>query len=703
MIRKLVIIFLITQLDWIDCNQNESRNHNNNDDYHPIDMIKLWQQHNSQILNIYQIIISSNSVPEDNLCYQSIKHLVMDARKHEQYALKMIDSAGRLSSGLLEGRFTDLGQFKECIKSTGQAFSGRYCHAFITIPEDLISLLSNISGFDPEMYQMVTAKIGICLPSTCQQDDIDSIVHRFSKMFVPELEIRVSNCLDSHDNNKDNPFGLGIFFATFFVILILVVSGTIYDHYNLRLKFVGESYGMITAKLGSQEESEEEVIQTIREPTKEEKILMAFSVKENWKKIFHISGGANSINVFHGMKFLAMLWIIISHSISFSMIWLNFSNPFDMRKKVYNIFQIFMLNGTFSVDIFFFISGYLVMHNLVRYMSADTSSGLNLKAIYLNRYIRMTPTMMFIIFFSTTVLRHLGNGPEWFITTIMYDVWCRSQWYLNLFYLHNFIKTETMCISHSWYSGVDIQFFLITPLIVLLVLRNRWLGLSLIMFILLSSITITAILTFVNGYPPVPLFNDLIDLETINSYYKNIYIKPYTRIGPYMIGVLLAYGLLTNTRDVRLSKKVLSAGWIFAVSSTLGIMVCMLPANNGYLPSKFSGAMYSALSRNIFAIGLAWITFVSITDQGGCIQTFFSLNFWVPLSRLTYCAYLLNPIVIAIFYGNCNQTFEYTPLLMIYFAISNLCVTYLASLLLALFIEYPLMTISKILLSNSMK
>lgn len=40
------------------------------------------------------------------------------------------------------------------------------------------SLLQNISGFDPEMYQMVTAKVGICLPSTCAQDDIDSIVHR---------------------------------------------------------------------------------------------------------------------------------------------------------------------------------------------------------------------------------------------------------------------------------------------------------------------------------------------------------------------------------------------------------------------------------------------------------------------------------------------------------------------------------------------
>lgn len=85
------------------------------------------------------------------------------------------------------------------------------------------------------------------------------------------------------------------------------------------------------------------------------------------------------------------------------------------------------------------------MHSLVRSMSADTSR-LNLKTFYLNRYIRMTPTMMFLIFFSTTVLRYLGNGPEWLGSTVMFDHWCRNRWFLNLFYVHNFIQTENMVI-----------------------------------------------------------------------------------------------------------------------------------------------------------------------------------------------------------------------------------------------------------------
>ncbi|OTF70756.1 hypothetical protein BLA29_007079 [Euroglyphus maynei] len=256
------------------------------------------------------------------------------------------------------------------------------------------------------------------------------------------------------------------------------------------------------------------------------------------------------------------------------------------------------------------------------------------------------------------------------------------------------------CLSHSWYSAVDMQFFLISPLLVLLLIRKRWLGMSLMLIILFGSILITAILTYINSYPAVPYFNNQVELNTLNSYYKHVYIKPYCRIGPYMIGLLLAYGMMTTRRDVRLSRNALIAGWIFTASATFGIVMCMLPANNGLIPAKFAAAMYSSLSRNLFTMGLAWITFVSITDQGGCVQTLFSLRFWIPLSRLAYCAYLINPIIIAIFYGSRNQTFEYTPYLLLYFTISNIIVTYLASLLIALFIEYPLITISKIFLKR---
>lgn len=32
--------------------------------------------------------------------------------------------------------------------------------------------------------------------------------------------------------------------------------------------------------------------------------------------------------------------------------------------------------------------------------------------------------------------------------------------------------------------------------------------------------------------------------DIVNSYYKNVYIKPYCRIGPYIVGILVGYMLL---------------------------------------------------------------------------------------------------------------------------------------------------------------
>ncbi|KAH7645179.1 nose resistant to fluoxetine protein 6 isoform X1 [Dermatophagoides farinae] len=694
-ISIMIIIMMICNPDsTLAINGEQETNSDSiNQQQRPIDVIKIWNQHNSQILNVLQMILSQSHWNDHHgQCHSSLKQLIGDARKRKHYAMKMIDSNGRLTSGLLEGRFTNLGQFSECVTTSSESFSGKYCTVYISIPNNLITVLSNISGFDHIMYETVSAKLGVCLPSTCSQEEIEAIARQLSIMFVPELEIKVSNCVEKNDETE-NPFGLGIFVAICLIFVLLAIMGTIFDHYNLKFKTNGESYAMIT-KLESQNSNES----LSREPTTDEKILLAFSTKQNWQKLFQVTGG-ESINVFHGLKFLAMFWIIAQHSMSFSSIWINFSNPFDIKYKVYNILEIFLLNGTFSVDIFFFISGYLVMHSLVRSMSADTSR-LNLKTFYLNRYIRMTPTMMFLIFFSTTVLRYLGNGPEWLGSTVMFDHWCRNRWFLNLFYVHNFIQTENMCLSHSWYSAVDMQFFLISPLLAILLIRKRWLGMTLILLILFGSIIITSIMTYVNQYPAVPYFNDKIDINIMNSYYKHVYIKPYCRIGPYIIGLLLAHEMMTTRRDVRLSKKTLIAGWLFTATATFGIVMCMLPANNGLIPTILAAAMYSSLSRNLFAVGLAWITFVSITDQGGFVQTLFSLKLWIPLSRLAYCAYLLNPIIIAIFYGSRNQTFEYTPYLLLYFTISNIIVTYLASLMIALFIEYPLITISKILLKR---
>lgn len=91
----------------------------------------------------------------------------------------------------------------------------------------------------------------------------------------------------------------------------------------------------------------------------------------------------------------------------------------------------------------------------------------------------------------------------------------------------------------------------------------------------------------------------------------------------------------------------------------------MLPANKGNMPDVHLAAAYSATARIIWSLGLSWITFVSLHNYGGVVSTVLSLKVCIPLSRLTYCAYLVHPIIIAIFYGSRHQTFDYSFYLIV--------------------------------------
>lgn len=85
------------------------------------------------------------------------------------------------------------------------------------------------------------------------------------------------------------------------------------------------------------------------------KILLCFSAIKNSKKLFDTTDREDSISCLHGIKFICMLWIIIGHSYSFGMQWLFFSNPNQIKQAWQDLFSQIFANGTFSVDVFFFI------------------------------------------------------------------------------------------------------------------------------------------------------------------------------------------------------------------------------------------------------------------------------------------------------------------------------------------------------------
>lgn len=239
------------------------------------------------------------------------------------------------------------------------------------------------------------------------------------------------------------------------------------------------------------------------------RLLMSFSLVGNGKKILDVGKSDDGITSIHGLRMWSMLWIIFGHSYSFAQQWVTYRNTEDMKAIPADIISQGIANGTLSVDTFFFISGLLIVY--VAFTKMDQSSGkLNLFAFYFHRYWRMTPLMMVAIGICANVLPYLAGGPRWTEATSMYDSTCRSNWWLNALYLHNFVNTPQMCLNHTWFSAVDMQFYMISPVILLVLYKNRLFGLILIALLGLSSMAATAILTAVNNYPAMPYISNLV-------------------------------------------------------------------------------------------------------------------------------------------------------------------------------------------------
>lgn len=64
--------------------------------------------------------------------------------------------------------------------------------------------------------------------------------------------------------------------------------------------------------------------------------------------------------------------------------------------------------------------------------------------------------------------------------------------------------------------------------------------------------------------------------------------------------------------------------------------------------TQASAAAYSALSHSAWALSLAWIVIACSTGYGGYVNKLLSASCIYPFSRVTYCAYLVHPIVIRV-------------------------------------------------------
>ena len=127
--------------------------------------------------------------------------------------------------------------------------------------------------------------------------------------------------------------------------------------------------------------------------------------------------------------------------------------------------------GFLGVDLFFVISGYVITRLLLD--SIQRSGGLDLRAFYFARIRRLLPPLLFMI--VTTALFVSVWAPDTikrFLTDAPFSIFGAMNWWL-VFRHTDYFETigRPPLLQHTWSLGVEAQFYLLWPLILLLVLR----------------------------------------------------------------------------------------------------------------------------------------------------------------------------------------------------------------------------------------
>ncbi|CAB3262616.1 unnamed protein product [Arctia plantaginis] len=215
-----------------------------------------------------------------------------------------------------------------------------------------------------------------------------------------------------------------------------------------------------------------------------EKLLNAFSLKRNLKKIFDLSDSptkVKGIDAFRGINALALL---IAHK-SMAMA----HNPYVNKVSYSNVFgmpwAVVGRSAILYTDSFLYLSGFLNANNLLQ--DLERKGTINLKDRLIARWFRLFPLFVSLMLFCTYILPDVNNGPQWNLVVEEHSRVCEKNMWKSFLFIHNYFGFEEMCLTHTHQIGMDMQLYVATLPLMVLIWKFKKLGWSLLVLIAVAS------------------------------------------------------------------------------------------------------------------------------------------------------------------------------------------------------------------------
>jgi peptidoglycan/LPS O-acetylase OafA/YrhL len=299
--------------------------------------------------------------------------------------------------------------------------------------------------------------------------------------------------------------------------------------------------------------------------------------------------------------------------------------------------------GDKGVDVFFVISGFLISSILWREQAR--TGRIALGRYYWKRFMRIAPAYLVLIL-AGLVLGYPNR--EWFWT--------------NLLYVNNWLPLKEQYLTWTWTIAVEMQFYLLFPLLFVILNRIRRPGMLLIGLFLLTTGYRAWLLWQDPWLYQTPFYLQMFELEgvTLSRWGDSLYLHLTTRAGPILLGILT--GLLhirfhERARAVLTGKPGVSV-FLALVGLTLVIGVLAVPYQKpSFYPSgagTLAHAIFLAAGRNLFSLGVAILMLLSLYRARGArpLTLLLQSRLLHPLARISYSVYLFHiPVMTLAFAG----------------------------------------------------
>ncbi|XP_018308518.1 nose resistant to fluoxetine protein 6, partial [Mycetomoellerius zeteki] len=482
-----------------------------------------------------------------------------------------LDSSGQLKSGFFYGNNFWLGSRSQCLdimNRTPFEFAKRHILNNTRYrdpqnefpPFQLNYFVAHIRHNSTLQYHinMLTEDVislGLCLPASCSMNNISFIlegIFRDRILLINDLYSVDLNLIQVKNLKDDHQWLLSGAIPLICVVLVLtfamMISGTIYDIFTYQTYLKAKSKTVVNVR-NAIEKMEISDLSSLRKKSRIGKVLMCFSVYTNTKIIFNTKLDTEAIVVIHGIRFLSMVWVIILHSIYFTMEY--FDNKVWLLRLSEGIpFQV-ISNGTVSVDTYFFLSGFLLAYTYLknkidkeRIKPIDYREKLNEFFVGLiKRYVRLTPAYIMMIEIVQLNSVWYDKTSQFYVQERPHET-CSKYWWRNVLYIHNLFGHNTMCLSWSWYLSNDMQFFIIGQALLILSTVYFYVTVVILGIILIGSIILSGYVSYIYGFVPT--------LDEQNRLADVLYFPPWIRIGPYIIGMITGYIIVRFNKKIAL-------------------------------------------------------------------------------------------------------------------------------------------------------